>query len=278
MSRSSLQGWQQVGLVSAFLRGWLGWLRLKMVWNEKIHWLKLCGHTVVRNREVICQDPRADGEQESKLRVKSQLTPRSIGIWKEPMRRVYCCRLPAHFHELDGQSGSARGKGHSKHDPLPPPCPTKPITSPESQERSMQNPLQGGWDVSQWLSRFSLLGSGRDKDENWECVTFHESSFLGHHALYTRTLPLLLESVGVGPGEEGPHVWPQAEQSSIQPMIRTAQTRAIIIRGENPSQPQICWQNLRTHHWLCRNNEAILAGTWGWMHVLCLLTNILYSL
>lgn len=129
---------------------------LKMVWNEKTLWLRVWGYTVVREREIIYQDLKADAEQNSKLRVRSQITPRSIRNWKGPMRGVCWCRLPAHFHGLDGQSGSARGKGHSKHDPPPPSCPTKPTNSPESQERSMQNPLQIEWDVSQWLSRFSL--------------------------------------------------------------------------------------------------------------------------
>lgn len=217
-----------------------------MVWNEKTHWLKVWGHTVVRKREIICQDPRADGEQTSKLRVRSQITSRSMGSWKRPMREVYRCRFPAHFHGLDGQSGSARGKGHSKHVPLPPPA-----------QQSQPNPLRARKGLCRTLCRWSemslsgsqgflSLGSGRDEDEDWECVTFHESSSLGHHALYTGTLPLLLESVGVGPGKEGPSVWPQALQPSIQSMIRTA--KVIIIQGENPLQPQICWQNLWIPH------------------------------
>lgn len=131
---------------------------------------------------------------------------------------------------------------------IPTSCPTKPTNSLRARKglcrtlcRWSEMSLSGSQD-------FLSLGSGRDEDEDWECVTFHESSSLGHHALYTGTLPLLLESVGVGPGKEGPSVWPQALQFSIQSMIRTAPARVIIIQGENPLQPQICWQNLWIHH------------------------------
>lgn len=200
--------------------------------------------------------PRPQGRWWTKVKAEGQ-EPDHIQIYQklEGMNEeVYCCRLPAHFHGLDGQSGWMGSQTRPEAKVI------ENMTHPHLHaQQSQSTPLRARKGLCRTLCRwgemslsgsqgFLLLGSGRDEDENWECVTFHESSSLGHHALYTRTLPLLLESVGVGPGKEGPSVWPQALQSSIQSMIRTARTRVIIIQGENPLQPQICWQNLWIHH------------------------------
>lgn len=130
----NLRRWAEPQLIGVFLRGWLGYAHIE----KETHRLKVGGQAGVRNREITCHDPRADGEQKSKLRVRSQVTPRPLRAWKGPPRRACCCRLAARFHGLAGQSGWPRGKGHNKHEPCFPPSPSKlinPLTAWKDQCR-----------------------------------------------------------------------------------------------------------------------------------------------